>query len=103
MKTRWAPFLAFSGGCRFSKPKEVEYHYWAYIGSDYVQVSRNIQYSALQGFFDILLGVNYQYSKDFAFNIQAGCAAYNVPYYVYNNIIKKDLIHSFVVKLGVTF
>ena len=106
MKTRWAPFLAFSGGCRFSSPKEVEYSYWAYVGSDYVQVSGNMQYGVLRGLLDVMLGVNYQYSKDLTFNIQAGCAAYNVPCYIYGRydyIMKEDLAHGFVIKFGVTF
>ena len=116
MKTKWAPFFAFSGGIRISAPKQLDiydYHkesgyYYNYIIDDCISTEK---YGAVTGMFEVMPGVNYQYSNNLGFNFQFGYATrsghlWGIPpgsskYQLYYG--GYDWYHGFTIRLGVTF
>ena len=94
MKTRVAPFLAFSVGTRLSTEKEVEIDDGAVTGY--------IEQKASRMMLEVMPGVCYRYSKDLAFNFQIGYAATSAIQ-LYGPSCHDCLAHGLSVKLGVTF
>lgn len=95
MKTRWAPFLAFSAGARFSAAKKAEVFYWD-------EHLRTEKYGAVTGMFEILPGVSFKYNEKYAFNLQFGYATRS-GYDWNSNTFKRFWYHGLTVKLGVVF
>ena len=116
MKTRLAPFLAFSGGVRFSAPKKLEVYEhdeknysWSRFG-DYIRTEK---YGAVTGMFEVLPGVSYQFNDKYTFNFQFGYATrsghkwynswYNSLYNKDDYSIKRTWCHGFTMRLGFVF
>lgn len=110
MKTRLAPFLAFSGGVLFSAPKKLEVYendgrsYSPKFG-DYIRTEK---YGAVTGMFEVMPGVNYQYSNNLGFNFQFGYATrsgheWDRDLNENDYSIQRTWYHGFTMRLGVTF
>lgn len=106
LKSRWSPFLSFSGGARFSTPKKLEVYKCkkdnSYGRYEYYDITyyRTVKYGAVTGMFELMLGLNYQHSKKLAFNLQGGMAT-NIGYGLYyNDDAEYDFVHG--VSLGYT-
>lgn len=95
LKSRWSPFLSFSGGARFSTPKKLEVYNckedYSYGHYEYYNITyyRTVKYGAVTGMFELMLGLNYQHSKKLAFNLQGGMAT-NIGYGLYYNDDAED-------------
>ena len=108
MKTKWAPFLAFSAGMRISASKKLDiYHLYKeydyglrYTIGDYIRTEK---YGAVTGMFEIMPGVNYQYSNKLGFNFQFGYATRTTHYRMDHGSIYRDWCHGFTMRLGVVF
>ena len=108
MKTKWAPFLAFSAGMRISASKKLdiyhlneEYYYgYRYTIGDYIRTEK---YGAVTGMFEVMPGVNYQYSNKLGFNFQFGYATRTTHYMGGDGSIRSDWCHGFTMRLGVVF
>lgn len=96
MKTRWAPFLAFSAGARFSAAKKAEVLY----RDEHLRTER---YGAVTGMFEILPGVSFKYNDKYAFNLQIGYATRSGYDWWDSNTFKRFWYHGLTVKLGVVF
>ena len=112
MKTRLAPFLAFSGGVRFSAPKKLEvyendakYSYDIKFG-DYIRTEK---YGAVTGMFEVLPGVSYQLNDKYTCNFQIGYATrsghrWNGSYWNGDyNTIRRTWYHGMTMRLGFVF
>ena len=106
MKTRLAPFLAFSGGVRFSAPKKLEVYenYWPKL-SDYIRTEK---YGAVTGMFEVLPGVSYQFNDKYTFNFQFGYATrsghkWDDDLYEDDYSIQRTWYHGFTMRLGFVF
>ena len=123
MKTKWAPFIAFSAGIRISAPKKLGiYDYeidegsiWSSSDDFYVikNHTRTEMYGTITGMFEVMPGVNYQYSKNLGFNFQFGFAArsghrwdrdnnFNYNYYT-AHYASQYWYNGITMRLGVTF
>ena len=111
MKTRLAPFLAFSGGVRFSAPKKLEvyendgYYYYDRKFGDYIRTEK---YGAVTGMFEVLPGVSYQFNDKYTFNFQIGYATRSGhEWYSYwdqdGYSIQRTWYHGFTLRLGFVF
>ena len=96
LKSRWSPFLSFSGGARFSTPKKLEVYNckkgsgWRSSYEYYdITYKRTVKYGAVTGMFELMLGLNYQHSKKLAFNLQGGMAT-NIGYGLYYRDYAED-------------
>lgn len=94
MKTRWAPFLAFSAGVRFSTAKKT------YESVSDMQYS--YKYGAVTGMFEVLPGVSFKYNDKYDFNFQFGYATRS-GHFNYSGGIAKDWYHGFTAKFGFVF
>lgn len=120
MKTRLAPFLAFSGGMRFSGAKKLEVYsskkgiYSWERGSEFDKYLRTEKYGAVTGMFEVLPGVSYQFNDKYTFNFQFGYAArsghmwddndeYGGNYTPYVYSVRKCWYHGLTMRLGVVF
>ena len=110
MKTRLAPFLAFSGGVLFSAPKKLEVYendgrsYSPKFG-DYIRTEK---YGAVTGMFEVMPGVNYQYSNNLGFNFQFGYATrsgheWDRDLNENDYSIQRTWYHGFTLRLGFVF
>ena len=106
MKTRLAPFLAFSGGVRFSAPKKLEVYEndWPKL-SDYIRTEK---YGAVTGMFEVLPGVSYQFNDKYTFNFQFGYATrsghkWDYDLYEGDYSIQRTWYHGFTMRLGFVF
>ena len=117
MKTKWTPFLAFSGGVRFSSSKKLDVYdvridkgsyswsSWDYYVGDY---SHTIEYGTVTGMFEVMPGVSYQHKSGTAFNFQFGFATRGsflnpTRYYTFMTDIEKEWAVGFTMRLGVVF
>jgi hypothetical protein len=73
-KTKWAPFLAFSGGVRFSTSKYVDVYNQSYYGYEFGSYSGSASYGAVSGMFEVMPGISCQLNKNTAINLQLGYA-----------------------------
>ena len=117
MKTRLAPFLAFSGGVRFSSAKKLEVYsskYSSNRGSEFDKYLRTEKYGAVTGMFEVLPGVSYQLNDKYTFNFQFGYAArsghmwnrwdeYGGNYNPNVYSVRKCWFHGLTMRLGVVF
>ena len=112
MKTRLAPFLAFSGGVRFSAPKKLEvYENDAKYSSDikFGDYIRTEKYGAVTGMFEVLPGVSYQLSDKYTCNFQIGYATrsgheWNDSYWSDDRYkIRRTWYHGMTMRLGFVF
>ena len=114
MKTKWAPFLAFSAGVRFSTPKKLDIHNGyrhSYSYSNYYEIKdyiRTEKYGAVTGMFEVMPGVSYQFNDKYTFNFQFGyatrsghkwCRYLNQDGYS----IQRTWYHGFTMRLGFVF
>ena len=109
MKTRLAPFLAFSGGVRFSAPKKLEVYDYTYSSSnrfgDYIRTEK---YGAVTGMFEVLPGVSYQFNDKYTFNFQIGYTTrsgheWDDHYGDESYTIQKIWYHGMTMRLGFVF
>ncbi len=101
-KTKWAPFLAFSGGVRFSKSKYVDIYNGAYYFGDY---NHSESYGAVSGMFEVMPGISCQLNKNTAINFQLGYATRQLYSWGHNsNSISTDYwYHGLTARFGIVF
>ncbi|MBR0339032.1 MAG: hypothetical protein IIX40_02435 [Alistipes sp.] len=106
-KTKWSPFLAFSAGMRISASKKMDIHEsnrksWDWrerrIG-DYICTEK---YGAVTAMFEVMPGINYQFSKNLGFNFQFGYATRSGKNY-FDGFLNNDWYHGFTMRFGVVF
>lgn len=110
MKTKFAPFLALSGGVRISTPKILE----VYNASDYGYVGKQLstyRYGTFTGMVEAMPGINYQHSKRFGVNFQIGIAARSYRDIEYirecadiQDLVQRDwLMANLMMRIGLVF
>ena len=109
MKTKWAPFLALSGGVRISASKKLEVYNannYGYTGN----LLSKYKYGAVTGMVEAMPGVNYQHSKKFGLNFQIGVAARSYrkfEWYKYHdvqsNVTRDWVLGDLMMRFGLVF
>ncbi len=113
MKTKWNPFLAFSGGVRFSSSKKLDVYdvregknnigWPEYYVGDYMHTH---EYGTVTGMFEVMPGVSYQHKSGAAFNFQFGFAmreGYYLRYYYPAEMIRERMALGITMRFGVVF
>lgn len=101
-KTKFAPYLSFSAGARFSTRKTLM------VYNKYGTLEGEIKYGAVKAFFEVAPGVTYRRSDSRSFTFQIGYYTHCVKaadswYYVNSIDYYNDWSHGLTLSVGMTF